>query len=69
MISRGFVYEVRIHKHVSYHVIWFMKKSCLENKRPKSTDRREPLAGGVDVKKSTRELSRELSTEQNKPKS
>lgn len=63
MIIFGFVYQVMFHKNVTYHMVLFIEESCLENRRSKNINKREPLASEFDERESIKELSREPSTE------
>lgn len=48
-----------VYKYMIYHGVLFTKKSYLENKRPKSANKRELLANRADKKKSIRKPLKE----------
>lgn len=65
MILRDFVYQVEIHKYVTYDVVLMTKESRPEKRRPKSTDRRKFPSSAADEIKAAKELLRQSSIEKN----
>lgn len=58
-----------VHKHLTYYVVLLTEKSRPENRRPKNTNKKEPLVYIAGKRESTRKPSSELSIEQSWPKS